>query len=96
MPRPKGIPKTGGRKIGAYNKNTSDIRAMLTEIVISNLDNIQECLDRVAVQNPAKAMELLTRLLDLIVPKPPQEQPAQPQTADLYAEIAKKIMQKIE
>lgn len=29
MPRPKGIPKTGGRKRGTPNKNTAEVRDML-------------------------------------------------------------------
>ena len=42
MARPKGLPKTGGRKKGAANKNTRELRDMIKNFLTDNYDSVME------------------------------------------------------
>lgn len=59
--RPKGLPKTGGRKKGTPNKINTDLRGM----IIGALSDVggREYLARQAEENPAAFMSLVGRVL---------------------------------
>lgn len=59
MARIKGSPKTGGRKKGSCNKTTAEIKEFYQLVLSQNLPNIQKWLDKVAEDNPAKALDIL-------------------------------------
>ena len=61
--------KTGGRKRGTPNHTTQEIREVIQELISTNLDNMAHWVDRVAQDNPAKAIELMIRLSEFIIPK---------------------------
>lgn len=59
MARIKGSPKTGGRKKGTRNKSSAEIKEFYQLVLSKNLKNIQKWLDKVAEDNPAKALDIL-------------------------------------
>ena len=94
MAKPLGSPKVGGRKKGTPNKSTSELRETFNTLINNNLDNIQEWLEKCAKRNPGKALDVLTRMAELIMPKPIAEAD-QPKQNDWYAEKAKELMKKV-
>ena len=62
-------PKTGGRRKGTPNRVTADVRQAFADLVHGNLDNVQLWLDRVAQDNPAKALELVLQLSRYVLPE---------------------------
>ena len=64
----KGI-KTGGRTIGTPNKVSKDVREAYQALIESNLENMNSWLTEVSKENPAKALELMIRLSDFVLPK---------------------------
>ncbi len=64
----KGI-KTGGRTTGTPNKVSKDVREAYQALIESNLENMNSWLSEVSKENPAKALELMIRLSDFVLPK---------------------------
>ena len=83
MAKPKGLPKSGGRKKGTPNKATASARAAIAAFVDGNVHKLQEWLDRIAngtpadkkrgvkavAPDPAKAFSLLQSVIEFHVPK---------------------------
>lgn len=72
MPVKKGTrpPNAGkGRPKGAKNRVTRDVRAAIAELLQANVHKVPTWLDAVAKKNPARALELLIRLLEYHIPK---------------------------
>ena len=61
--------KYGGRKKGTPNKLTNELREAFTELLGSNIGRVQELFDKVAENNPQKALELLLKLSEFAIPK---------------------------
>jgi hypothetical protein len=59
----------GGSRKGILNKATGDVRAVFSAFVEHNSDRAQELFDRVAGKDPAKALDLLARLSEFVIPK---------------------------
>lgn len=67
---PKGSPQNlRPRKKGEVNKVTKDIKQAFKKLVEDNIDNMEKWLNRVAVNNPEKALRILIDLSPYIVPK---------------------------
>lgn len=64
--------KSPGRPAGSKNIATSELREYVKLIVAGQLSYIEESLDRVREKSPDKYMSLLTRLIDLTLPKQQQ------------------------
>lgn len=62
-----------GRKKGIPNKTTSELKQTINLLVSNNIDEAQDWLTKVGKVNPAKALELLIRLTELVLPKPVAE-----------------------
>lgn len=58
-----------GRKKGVPNKTTKTVREMYTAFVEHNAEKAQALFDRVARKNPAKALEILAKLSEFVLPK---------------------------
>lgn len=58
-----------GRAKGSHNHDLIFIKKAYTELLNNNLPKVQKWLDRVAVEDPAKAIELLLKLSPFVVPK---------------------------
>jgi len=62
-----GNPK--GRKKGSVNKTTEEIRLAFQALIESSLPDIQKWLKQVAKDNPEKALSIVERYSDFILPK---------------------------
>lgn len=70
MPRPKGIPKTGGRAKGTPNKATARSREALLVIVDGNIHKVQGWLDQIEEKQGALAvLNAFGDLIEFVVPK---------------------------
>ena len=58
-----------GRPKGVPNRATKDIKQHYANLISGNLDSIQGWLDRVAQEDPGKAIDLLIRLSPFVIPK---------------------------
>ena len=61
--------KYGGRQRGTANKATTRLREAFTDLLEGNMGRLQELLDKVAEKNPQKALELLLKLSEFVLPK---------------------------
>ena len=66
MSRPKGTPKTGGRKKGTPNKASTDIRTWVAKILDANRE---EFVLRIARLEDSDYIKTITGLLVYVVPK---------------------------
>jgi hypothetical protein len=71
--RPKGLPKTGGRKKGTPNKLTSETKQMLAEIVRYGVENIKDGLDSMEFDKLEDEIgtyfSIVSRFLPYVLPK---------------------------
>ena len=67
MPRPKGLPKTGGRKKGVQNKATLDVKRRIDQI-LDNEDGWKHVADQFA--NGELPVPVLLRLIEYRIGKP--------------------------
>jgi len=58
-----------GRKPGVPNKATKTFRETVTKLLEQNADNVSLWLEQVAADDPAKALDLLTKLAEFAAPK---------------------------
>jgi len=93
MAAPLGHKKAGGRQKGTTNKSISDLRSIFSTLLINNEGNMQTWIDKLAQRNPGKALEIITKMADYLIPKPIQEGEKSPEL-DWYAEQARKMMEK--
>jgi hypothetical protein len=59
----------GGSRKGIPNKATGEVRTVFSAFVEHNSGRVQELFDRVASRDPAKALDLLARLSEFVIPK---------------------------
>ena len=59
----------GGSRKGIPNKATGEVRTVFSAFVEHNSERVQELFDRVASRDPAKALDLLARLSEFVIPK---------------------------
>ena len=78
---PKGRPK------GKPNKTTAEIREAYQKLVEDNLTNMTEWLTEVAAENPEKAMELMLKLSEYMIPKLARQEVTGADGADLFKNI---------
>ena len=58
-----------GRPIGVQNKATKAIREHYQHLIEGNLDNITMWLEKVAKEDPAKALDFMLRLSPFVIHK---------------------------
>ena len=56
-------------KKGTPNKATNETRELFNNLVTNNSSKIQTLLDKVAEDNPAKAIELFIKMSEFVLPK---------------------------
>jgi hypothetical protein len=72
MPAKKGTrPPNAGipRKKGSVNRVTREMRSIIKEFVENNVEGAQALYDKVAKTNPAKALDILVKMAEFVVPK---------------------------
>jgi hypothetical protein len=67
----KGIPRPigAGRKAGTPNRATSEFKEAIADLISCNQDKLQIWLDDVAEEDPAKAFDLLLKMMEFVIPK---------------------------
>ena len=65
QPRPEGA----GRQKGSINKVTRETREVIQELIDGNSGNLEGWLEKVAQDDPAKAIELCLKMMEYILPK---------------------------
>jgi len=58
-----------GRPKGKKNKTTREIKEAFQLLIESNIHNFENWLNSIADENPVKAMEIIIKLTEYIVPK---------------------------
>lgn len=64
----KGHKLSGNRK-GIPNRTTTATKEFIHKLFESNLDQMQDWLNRIAADDPAKAMTLMLQMAEYIIPK---------------------------
>ncbi len=76
-----------GRKKGSLNKNTKQIREAYQKLTEDNLDNMNLWLSQTASEDPAKALDLMLRLSEYIIPKLARQELVGNDGEDLFKNI---------
>jgi len=76
-----------GRKPGSKNKATKEIREAYQKLTEDNLDNMSIWLSQIAGDDPAKAMELMLRLSEYIIPKLARQEMVGNDGEDLFKNV---------
>jgi hypothetical protein len=87
MPFKEGHKKVGGRAKGQTNKTTAEIRDAYQRLVESNLGNMTEWLTQVAADNPERAMDLMLKLSEYMIPKLARQEVTGADGKDLFKNI---------
>lgn len=58
-----------GKPPGALNHTTKDLRQTISKIVGENVDNMPEWIERIAADDPARAMDLILKLCKFAIPE---------------------------
>ena len=69
MAAQKGHKKAGGREKGTENKATKDIKAAYKQLIEDNLENLTKWLEQIAMDDPAKAVNIMFALSEYVIPK---------------------------
>lgn len=67
----KGLPRAigAGRRSGTPNKATSEFKEAVADLITLNQSKLQTWLDDVAKDDPAKAFDLLIKMMEFVIPK---------------------------
>ncbi len=76
-----------GRKKGSKNKATKEIREAYQKLTEDNLDNMNRWLMQVSHDDPAKAMELMLKLSEYIIPKLARQEITGQDGEDLFKNV---------
>jgi hypothetical protein len=60
---------TGGSRKGIPNKASTDVRKAIAKIAESKIGEVESWLDRIAVKNPERALDLYLRLIEYHIPR---------------------------
>ena len=83
----EGHKKVGGRSKGQTNKTTAEIRDAYQKLVEDNLTNMTEWLVQVAAENPERAMDLMLKLSEYMIPKLARQEVTGADGKDLFKNI---------
>lgn len=76
-----------GRPKGSANKATTKIREAYHDLLENNLDNINMWLAQVAQKDPGRAVDLMLRLSEYILPKLARTEVTGSDGEDLFANV---------
>lgn len=58
-----------GRPKGTPNRTTKEVRQQFEHLLNNNVDKLQNLFDKVAEENPTKAIELILKISEFVLPK---------------------------
>lgn len=61
--------KKVGRPAGIPNKTTAEVKLAFSKLVNTNTRNLSKWLERVAVEDPGKAIDLVIKMAAFVIPK---------------------------
>lgn len=76
-----------GRKPGSKNRATKEIREAYQKLTEDNLENMSIWLSQIAGDDPAKAMDLMLRLSEYIIPKLARQEMVGNEGQDLFKNV---------
>jgi hypothetical protein len=76
-----------GRPKGTPNKATAEAREAFRNLLDKNTPQMQKWLDQVALEDPAKAMELMLKLAEYVLPKLQRQELVGKDGEDLFKNI---------
>lgn len=76
-----------GRKKGTPNKATKQIREAYQKLTEDNLENMTIWLSQIASEDPAKAMDMMLRLSEYIIPKLARQEVTGSDGEDLFKNV---------
>lgn len=76
-----------GRPKGTKNKNTKIVRQAFQQLTEDNLDNMTIWLSQVASEDPSKALDIMLRLSEYIIPKLARTEVTGSEGEDLFKNI---------
>jgi hypothetical protein len=76
-----------GRPKGRLNKTTKEIRNAYQKLTEDNLDNMNIWLAQVASESPEKAMDLMLKLSEYIIPKMSRQEITGNDGEDLFKNV---------
>jgi len=76
-----------GRPKGAQNKNTRQIREAYQRLVENNLDNMTLWLTRIASEDEEKAMEIMLKISEYVIPKLARQEVTGADGEDLFKNV---------
>jgi hypothetical protein len=76
-----------GRPKGRLNKTTREIRNAYQKLTEDNLDNMNIWLAQVASESPEKAMDLMLKLSEYIIPKMSRQEITGTDGEDLFKNV---------
>lgn len=80
-----------GKKKGTLNKNTRMIREAYQKLTEDNLDNMSRWVSQVASEDPAKALDIMIKLSEYIIPKLARTELSGNDGEDLFKNISFKF-----
>ena len=87
MPFEKGNTHSTGRPPGSTNKTTKEIREAYQKLLEDNLDNMSIWLAQVAGDDPQKAIDLMLKLSEYLIPKLARQEITGHDGEDLFKNI---------
>lgn len=76
-----------GRGKGVPNKSTAQIREAYQKLVDDNLDNMKVWLEKVAEDDPNKALDMMLKLSEYFIPKLARQELTGADGKDLFKDI---------
>lgn len=76
-----------GRPVGSKNKNTEAIREAYQKLTEDNLERMSIWITQVASEDPAKAMDIMIRLSEYIIPKLARQEVTGQDGKDLFQDV---------
>jgi hypothetical protein len=77
-----------GRPKGSKNKTTNAIREAYQKLTEDNLENMSSWLNEIASQDPAKAMDMMIKLSEYVIPKLARQEVVGNDGEDLFKNIS--------